>query len=155
MQIKHLETILGFNNTEKKLFEDIAGKGEMQITSIFYFYHNVFCPSHNTFSFTFTKNVPRNYYPYFTMLVIFSSTGVGQRAYVMVRCLSCVRPLTFSLNIFSETTYPILIKFHRNVPAMVLFRISWENLISSKTLVAMAAKLKNFWNLWKSSCQKP
>ena len=33
-----------------------------------------------------------------------------------------VRALTFSLNIFfSETTYGILMKFHRNVPAMVLF----------------------------------
>ena len=59
--------------------------------------------------------------------------AVGQRAYVMVRCPSCVRPcvcpsvraLTFSLNIFfSETTYRILMKFHRNVPSMVLFRIS-------------------------------
>ena len=36
-----------------------------------------------------------------------------------------VRPLTFSLNIFfAETTYRILMKFHRNVPTMVLFRIS-------------------------------
>ena len=55
--------------------------------------------------------------------------AVGQRAYVMVRCPSCVRPsvrvLTFSLNIFfSETTYQILMKFHRNVPAMAFFRIS-------------------------------
>ena len=63
--------------------------------------------------------------------------AVGQRAYVMVRCPSCVRPsvhafvrpsvcaLTFSLNIFfSETTYRILMKFHRNVPTMILFRIS-------------------------------
>ena len=86
--------------------------------------------------------------------------AVGQRAYVMVRCPSCVRPsvrvLTFSLNIFfAETTYRILMKFHRNVPTMVLFRISWNNLIPSKTLVAMATKLKIFWNLWKSSCQKP
>ena len=54
--------------------------------------------------------------------------AVGQRAYVMVRCPSCVRPsvreLTFSVNIFfAETTYRILMKFHRNVPTMVLFRI--------------------------------
>ena len=50
--------------------------------------------------------------------------AVGQRAYVMVRCPS-VRALTFSLNIFfAETTYRILMKFHRNVPTMVLFRIS-------------------------------
>ena len=59
--------------------------------------------------------------------------AVGQRAYVMVRCPSCVRPsvrlsvraLTFSLNIFfSETTYRDLMKFNRKVPAMVLVRIS-------------------------------
>ena len=68
--------------------------------------------------------------------------ALGQQAYVMARCPSCVCPsiraLTFSLNIFfSETTCRILMKFHRNVPAMVLF-----NLIPSKTLVAMATKLK-------------
>ena len=52
--------------------------------------------------------------------------AVGQRAYVMfsVRRPS-VRALTFSLNIFfAETTSRILMKFHRNVPTMVLFRIS-------------------------------
>ena len=43
--------------------------------------------------------------------------------------LSVVRPsvhaLTFSLNIFfAETTFRILMKFHRNVPTMVLIRIS-------------------------------
>ena len=42
----------------------------------------------------------------------------------MLECPS-VRVLTFSLNIlFSETTCRILMKFYRNVPAMVLFRIS-------------------------------
>ena len=43
----------------------------------------------------------------------------------MLECPS-VHPsvLTFSLNIFSETTDRILMKFHRNVPGMVLFRIS-------------------------------
>ena len=92
--------------------------------------------------------------------------AVGQRAYVMVRCPSCIRASVrpcvrpsirpFSLNIFfAETTYRILMKFHRNVPTMVLFRISWNNFIPSKTLVAMATKLKFFWNLRKSSCQKP
>ena len=59
--------------------------------------------------------------------------AVGQRAYVMAHCPSCVHPcvrpsvraLTFSLNIFfAETTDRILMKFHRNVPTMVLFRIS-------------------------------
>ena len=53
--------------------------------------------------------------------------AVGQQAYVMVCCTSCVSPsvrvLTFSVNIFfSETTYRILMKFHRNVPD--IFRIS-------------------------------
>ena len=90
---------------------------------------------------------------------VFSSTGCRPARLchgpLSVMRLS-IRALTFSLNIFfSETTYQILMKFHRNVPAMVLFRISWKNLIQSKTLVAMATKLKKIWKLWKSSCQKP
>ena len=104
--------------------------------------------------------------------IFLAPLAIGQWAYVMVCCplcvraciCQCVRPsvcpsvrvLTFSLNIFfSETTYRILMKFHRNVPAMVLFRISWKNLIPSKTVVVMATKLKKIWKLWKSSCQKP
>ena len=63
------------------------------------------------------------------LLLFLAPMAVGQRAYVMVCCPSCVRTsvraLTFSLNVFfSETTYRILMKFHRNVSAMVLFRIS-------------------------------
>ena len=59
--------------------------------------------------------------------------AIGQTAYVVAWCLSCVHlsvsgficVLTFILNIFfSETTNPSLMKFHRNVPARVLFRIS-------------------------------
>ena len=85
------------------------------------------------------------------MSVIFSSTG-RRPVSLCHGPLSVVRPsicpsvpaLTFSLNIFSETTYQILMKFHRNVPTMVLFRISWNNLIPSKALIAMATKLKKF-----------
>ena len=47
-----------------------------------------------------------------------------------------VRPcvnLSFKKLIFSETTSPILKKFHRIVPVMVFFRIYWKNLIPSKT----------------------
>ena len=41
----------------------------------------------------------------------------------VVHC-ACVSALTFSLYIFfSETTESILMKYHRNVPAMVIFRI--------------------------------
>ena len=74
---------------------------------------------------------------FFSFLPIFSSTG-RRPASLCYGLLSVVRPsvraLTFSLNIFfSETTYWILMKFHRNVPAMVLFRISWKNSIPSKT----------------------
>ena len=48
-----------------------------------------------------------------------------------VVCRACVCAFTFSLNIFmSETTKPILMKYHRNVPAMVLFRIFLNNFIS-------------------------
>ena len=59
------------------------------------------------------------------MNIIFSSTG-RRPASLCHGPLSVVRPsvraLTFSLNIFfSETTYRILMKFHRNVPALVLF----------------------------------
>ena len=60
--------------------------------------------------------------------IFFSCTGRRPASYVIVCCPSCVRlsvhALTVSLNIFSETTDRILMKFHRNVPAMVLFRIS-------------------------------
>ena len=56
---------------------------------------------------------------------IFSSTGrrppsLCHSLLTIVRAF--VHLLTFSLNI-SETTYLILMKFHRNVPAMVLIRI--------------------------------
>ena len=95
---------------------------------------------------------------YYKQFLIFSSTGC-RPARLCHAPLSVVRPsvhaslhaLTFYLNIFfSETTYWILMKFHRNVPAMVFFRISWKNLIPSKTLVAMATKhkkRKKNWNL--------
>ena len=54
--------------------------------------------------------------------------AIGQQAYVMACCPSSIHlfvcPLTFIVNIlFSKTTYPILMKFHRNVSAMILFRI--------------------------------
>ena len=62
---------------------------------------------------------------------LFSSTGRrpeslchGPLSVVRMCVRASVRVLTFSLNIFSETTYRILMKFHRNVPTMVLFRIS-------------------------------
>ena len=38
-------------------------------------------------------------------------------------------------------------KFHRNVSAMVLLRICEKNLVPSKTLVAMATKLKKMKSL--------
>ena len=95
---------------------------------------------------------------------IFSSTGHRPASLChgplsVVR--ACVRPSVrpcvnfFFKHLLRWNYYWILLKFHRNVPTMVLFRISWNNLIPSKTLVAMATKLKIFWNLWKSSCQKP
>ena len=75
---------------------------------------------------------PQGPFP-FAQMPFLAPLAIGQGAYVMVRCPLCVRPsvrpsvraLTFSLNtFFSETTYRILMKFHRNVPTMVLFRIS-------------------------------
>ena len=66
------------------------------------------------------------------MMLIFSSTGRrpaslchGPLSVVRGCVHPSVRALTFSLNIFfAETTYRILMKFHRNVPTMVFFRIS-------------------------------
>ena len=54
------------------------------------------------------------------------------RLSVCPRVHPSARTLTFSLNI-SEATYRILMKFHRNVPGIVLFRIYGKNLNSSKT----------------------
>ena len=52
------------------------------------------------------------------------SWSVVRRVSVRLALRVSVSAVTFSLNIFSETTYRILMKFHRNVPAMVLLRIS-------------------------------
>ena len=68
----------------------------------------------------------------FSKIRFFSSTGRrpaslchGPVSVVRASVRASVRALTFSLNIFfAETTYRILMKFHRNVPTMVLFRIS-------------------------------
>ena len=91
----------------RSLLKTLWQKAKLLVTNNLSFSHNVF-------------------YPIWYLL---APLAVGQRAYVMVRCPSCVRPsvraLTFSLNIFfAETTYRILMKFHRNVPTMVIFRIS-------------------------------
>ena len=63
---------------------------------------------------------------------VFSSSGRrpaslchGLLSVVCPSVSASVCALNFSLNIcFSETTFRILMKFHRNVPAVVLFRIS-------------------------------
>ena len=53
--------------------------------------------------------------------------AVGLWAYVMSHqsavCPSARPSFCVCVNIFSETSYPILMEFHKNVPAMVLFRI--------------------------------
>ena len=113
----------------------------MLVTSIFFFLQDSILQCH---LFLFEEPVWGIISPWIKNFLFLAPLAVGQRAYVMVRRPS-VRALTFSLNIFfSETTYRILMKFHRNVPTMVLFRISWNNLIPSKTLVAMATILKFF-----------
>ena len=108
------------------------------------------CICYNHRSCQQAQSVQTNTCRKFLLFVIFSSTG-RRPASLCHGLLSVVRPcvrpsvraLTFSLNIFfSETTYRILMKFYRNGPAMVFFRISGKNLILSKTLVAMATKLK-------------
>ena len=89
--------------------------------------------SHNIFTWLVTQGFLESVVRGIVFQPFLAPLALGQRAYVMVRCPSCirpsvrpsVRPLTFSLNIFfAETAYRILMKFHRNVPTMVLFRIS-------------------------------
>ena len=76
----------------------------------------------------------------------------------------CVRQfvcaLTFSLNIFFfETTYRILMEFHRNVPA-VYRNGPLQNFLkefdSLKNSGCQGTEIINFFfsNFWKSSCQK-
>ena len=113
------------------------------------------------------KGVNAGYHYFLLFPQFLAALAEGQQAYVMARCLSCVRPctrpsvraLTFISNIFfSETTHPILMKLHRNDPAMVLFRIPGKNFIPSKTLVAMATKLKNiefFFKIFFSEIIRP
>ena len=58
-------------------------------------------------------------------LFLFFVSSTGHKPASLCHGPLSVRVLTFSLNIFfAETTYRILMKFHRNVPTMVLFRIS-------------------------------
>ena len=98
--------------------EKIVRKGEIAcykqfliLTSNFSFSHNVFYPVWHLFLAPLASEL---------------------MSWSIVRCASVwpsVRPsicaLTFSLNIFfSETTYQTSMKFHRNVPGIVLFRIS-------------------------------
>ena len=54
---------------------------------------------------------------------------------------ACICALTFSLYIFfSETTKPILMKYHRNVPAMVLSRIFERiSFLNKKAMMALMA----------------
>ena len=50
-------TILTFNDSDKKPFENIVGKGENAETSIFSFAHYVFYVTSNTFQFFFTSYI--------------------------------------------------------------------------------------------------
>ena len=121
------------------------------VTSIFSFSHNVFnILTYFTLFFASTLNFwvglkkkekhGMDVYHYLSLVLgdystrrkcVFSSTGRrpaslchGPLSVVRPSVSASVRVLTFSLNIFfSETTCRILMKFHRNVPAMVLFEI--------------------------------
>ena len=76
------------------------------------------------------------------------STTCSRGAFSVVMCPSSVN--TISLNIFSsETDWPIWTKLGRNVPWEVLFKNCSQNLIPSKTLVAIATKLNFLCNSLK------
>ena len=78
------------------------------------------------------------------------STTCSRGAFRVVMCPSSVfrrASLTISLNIFSsQTVGPIWTKLGRNISWEVLFKTCSQNLIPSKTLVAMATKL-NFLSI--------
>ena len=74
----------------------------------------------------------------FSVFLAHLSTTCSRGAFSVVMCPSS----TISLNIFSsQTAGPIWTKLGRNVPWEVLFKSCSQNLIPSKTLVAMATKL--------------
>ena len=74
------------------------------------------------------------------------STTCSRGAFRVTGCPSCV--INNSLNInSSQTAGPIWTKLGRNVPWEVLFKNCSQNLIPSKTLVAMATK----WNFLANS----
>ena len=69
---------------------------------------------------------------------LLESPGVCRTSFVVVVHLLSS---TISLNIFSfQTAVPIWTKLGRNVPWEVLFKACSQNLIPSKTLVAMVMK---------------
>ena len=79
-------------------------------------------------------------------LLTLLSTMCKRGAFRVTLCLSSV--VCNSLNISSSyTTGPIWTKLDWNVPWEVLFESSFQNLIPSKTLVAMATK----WNFLSNS----
>ena len=102
---------LVFTYLRYKSLENTVGKGEIARNEQFHLFPQYFLPIWRDFC-------------HFHQ--IFSSTG-HRPASLCHGPLSVMRPsvyaLTFSLNI-SKTTYRILMEFHRNVPTMVLFRIS-------------------------------
>ena len=119
-------------------FENFVGKGENAGNQHFLLFHKVF-------SSTGHRPVSLCHGP---LSVVHPSMHLS------------VRALTFSLKIFfSETTHWILMKFHRNGPAMVLFRIFFlNNLIPSRTLVTMATILNFFFkslNIFLSETIRP
>ena len=72
------------------------------------------------------------------LLLAHLSTTCSRAAFRVVRCPSSL----ISLNIFSsQTAGPVWTKLGRNGPLEVLFKNCSQNLIQSKTLVAMATKL--------------
>ena len=84
-----------------------------------------------------------------SFLALSASELVSSSFVLRVSVCLCVCPsvsaLTFSLNIFfSETTYRISMKFHRIVPAMVLFRIFFKEFDSFKHSGCCGNKTKKF-----------
>ena len=77
----------------------------------------------------------------------FSSTGLGLCHGAMSILHASVSVITFIFNILSETTHPNLMKFHRNVPAMVLLRFVFKQFDFFKNCGCNGNITKNIGNL--------
>ena len=122
---------------------NIVRKGEIACYKQFLLFSQCF-PTYMALIFYYS-------YPIWHLFLAHLRTTCSRGAFRVVRCPSS----TISLNIFSQTAGPIWTKLGRNGPWEVLFKTCSQNLIPSKTLVAIATKLNFLSDSLKSSPLEP